>query len=297
MKKILRYSAIDIVNILSFLFLACCPFSILNKNPKALNVIIIYVLLISVTIFLSIFNYKRENKILRFLYMWLPMFYLPFVFNSLGQIIPYINPQILDSKLISIDRAIFGTDVTIWMQRITTPVLTEILQWIYMSYFFLPMVLMFILYKNKEFTNFKKLVLTLLLGFYSSYIGYFFIPAMGPRFTIKHTIPLEGIFIGDILYNFLDKIEKIKFDVFPSAHTSIALIVLYCSYIYKRKIFLFFLPVVIGIIFSTVYLRYHYVIDVIAGFIVAFIVISFSNFLYRKFVIIHHRDAEEQRKY
>jgi membrane-associated phospholipid phosphatase len=41
--------------------------------------------------------------------------------------------------------------------------------------------------------------------------------------------------------------------------------VLFLAYRYQRILFYIFLPLVCGLILSTVYLRYHYVIDLIAG--------------------------------
>ena len=51
----------------------------------------------------------------------------------------------------------------------------------------------------------------------------------------------------------------------PSGHTAIALLVLFLSYRYARLLFYLFCPIVSALIFSTVYLRYHYVIDLFAG--------------------------------
>ncbi|MDP8234981.1 MAG: phosphatase PAP2 family protein, partial [Candidatus Erginobacter occultus] len=49
----------------------------------------------------------------------------------------------------------------------------------------------------------------------------------------------------------------------------IPLITLWLTFRFRRKLFYIYLPIVIGLISSTVYLRYHYVIDVIAGMVLA----------------------------
>lgn len=51
----------------------------------------------------------------------------------------------------------------------------------------------------------------------------------------------------------------------PSGHTQIALIVLFLAYWYERLVFYLLLPIISGLILSTVYLRYHYVVDLIAA--------------------------------
>jgi hypothetical protein len=55
------------------------------------------------------------------------------------------NPGFLpdrDSWLIAADRFLFGTDPTVWLQKITYPWLTELLQWIYATDYFLPLLLL-----------------------------------------------------------------------------------------------------------------------------------------------------------
>jgi membrane-associated phospholipid phosphatase len=76
---------------------------------------------------------------------------------------------------------------------------------------------------------------------------------------------LQGLFVFGPLHEFLNTLEGIKRDAFPSGHTGIALTVLYLSWRYDRRLFMLFLPCTLSLIFSTVYLRYHYVVDVLAG--------------------------------
>jgi membrane-associated phospholipid phosphatase len=59
--------------------------------------------------------------------------------------------------------------------------------------------------------------------------------------------------------------EGNKRDCMPSGHVAIALTVLFLSYHYARLLFYLFCPIVGALILSTVYLRYHYVIDLFAG--------------------------------
>jgi membrane-associated phospholipid phosphatase len=123
----------------------------------------------------------------------------------------------------------------------------------------------------------------LTFGYYLSFIGYIFFPAIGPRFTLSHlqTVPLEGGFFSDLVRDLLNAIEHNKRDCMPSGHTQIALMVLFLARRYEKTIFYFFLPVVCGLILSTVYLRYHYVIDLIAGTALAIGCLLIAPSLYR----------------
>ncbi|MDP3048011.1 MAG: phosphatase PAP2 family protein, partial [Thermodesulfovibrionales bacterium] len=92
---------------------------------------------------------------------------------------------------------------------------------------------------------------------------------------------LEGFFIAEPMQNLLNRLEGIKRDAIPSGHTGVALTVLCLAYNYKRTLFRIYLPVVILLLFSTVYCRYHYVVDVIAGVVLAVIAVFFGEMYYK----------------
>jgi membrane-associated phospholipid phosphatase len=169
--------------------------------------------------------------------------------------------------LIRIDYFLFGVHPTVRIERWIVPWLTDLMSVAYGSYYFLPVVLMMVLYLKGREQELSLSLFLLVFGYYISFIGYILFPAIGPRYTLTHlqSIPLEGSFITDWVRDGLNALEHNKRDVMPSGHTQIALIVLYLAYRYERLIFYLFLPIVSGLILSTVYLRYHYVVDLFAG--------------------------------
>jgi membrane-associated phospholipid phosphatase len=67
----------------------------------------------------------------------------------------------------------------------------------------------------------------------------------------------------------------------PSGHTQIVLMVLYLAYRYEKILSYVFFPIICGLILSTVYLRYHYVIDLLAGVAFAIASLIIAPRLYR----------------
>ena len=212
---------------------------------------------------------------------WLPLPYILFGYKMIHYLInDDRNPGFMlirDRWLIDADRWLFVTDPTVWLERVTYPWLTELLQIFYATNYFLPLILVLALYLKKERLPFQKTVFAITLGYILSYLGYFVIPAIGPRFTIFHRVPLEGIFIREWLENAIYCLHSCPRDCFPSGHTEIPLITLWLTFRFRRKLFYIYLPIVIGLISSTVYLRYHYVIDVIAGVALAGVVILLAR--------------------
>jgi membrane-associated phospholipid phosphatase len=195
-----------------------------------------------------------------------PILFIGLIYQSLGDLIQYLQPDI-DPVLIRIDFFLFGVHPTVWMERWIVPWLTDLLSLAYVSYYFLPIVLGITLYLKNPRRDFEVAVFVLLLGYYASYIGYILFPAIGPRYTLAHlqTVPLEGRVITDFIRDTLNTWEHNKRDCMPSGHTQVALMVLFLSYRYRRLLFYILLPVATGLILSTVYHRYHYVIDLFAG--------------------------------
>lgn len=206
----------------------------------------------------------------RFLCDFSPLFFVIVIYELLGGVIPYLRPDV-DDLLMKIDLAFFGIHPTIWLERIFVPWLTDFLALVYASYYFLPVILIVILYFWGKEQEFSVTICTLLLGYYLSFVGYIIMPTIGPRFTLEslQSIPLEGGTIAGSLIYILNAIEGTKMDCFPSGHTQMTLISLWFAFAYRRPLFWIYLPVSIALIFSTVYLRYHYVIDVAAGFVFA----------------------------
>jgi membrane-associated phospholipid phosphatase len=109
------------------------------------------------------------------------------------------------------------------------------------------------------------------------------VPARGPRFLLHHlqTQELHGLFLYDWLRSTLDRIESAYFDCFPSGHTEMTILAWWSSRVISSNLARGMIVYTLGIIFATVYLRYHYTVDVLAGAIVAATVIWIAPRVYR----------------
>jgi membrane-associated phospholipid phosphatase len=220
----------------------------------------------------------------RFLRWWYPALLIPFIFNELQYLVHPINPVDIDAQLVAIDYALFGVHPTVWFERFTVPLVTEYMQLAYVTFYFLPFILCAPLYRQGQFLAFRVCLCALLLGYYVSYLLYFLTPARGPRFYLAayHTLPLTGLWLTTPLQASLDALEGIQRDAFPSGHTAIAIIVLAMAARYQRRLFYPLLVMTVSLMISTVYLRYHYVIDVIAGVLLAVWCLGVTFWLYRE---------------
>ena len=271
----------DTITIIFLLFLSALTILFYQNVPKASFLIITYVVLVVTQVI--IIRFKDRGNVIGFFHdLIFPVVCILIVFDSLGGLVHYINPKDIDPALIKLDYLIFNGHPTVILEKIMSPLLTDILQLAYATYYFIPVSFAAILLMNNQRDEFNRTLFLVLFCFYLSYLGYILMPAVGPRFTIDHlqNAELRGLFIAEPIQSVLNKLEGIKRDAFPSGHTAIPLVVLYLAYRFKRGLFWILLPIVSALIFSTVYCRYHYVVDVIAGFGLALLTIFFGEKYY-----------------
>jgi len=243
-----------------------------SRIPSWRTLLLCYFLLLG---FLFLLKLSAEGRLksrwTEFLHAFSPILYVILIYESLGDLIHYLRSDI-DATLIQLDLAIFGVHPTVWAERWIAPWLTDLMSFFYVSYYFLPVTLVVLLYLKKKTPEFNESIFVLTFGYYLSFVGYILFPAIGPRFTLAslQSVPLEGSFLTDFVRDTLNYLEHNKRDCMPSGHTQIALMVLYLAYRYERILFYLYLPIICGLILSTVYLRYHYVVDLFAGAVTAF---------------------------
>jgi len=241
---------------------------------------------ILVIIFLWWLAMTDDTPLFKWLKNWNPIILVPINFSELRYVVHNVHPKDFDNLLIQIDYRIFGVHPTVWMEKWANPWLTEYLQIIYTTFYFLPIILAIYLLKKNQIEQFKYFIFVIVLAYYISYLGYFSVPALGPRFTLDHlqTNPVTGIWIADILKDTLNRLESIQRDAFPSGHTAITLLTMIYARKYYKTYFWVLMVVGTSLVFSTVYLRYHYVIDVLAGFALTGLVLVVAPFFYRKLI-------------
>ncbi len=218
-----------------------------------------------------------------------PILVILAIFDGLGPFIRAIHPIDRDTTLIAIDRAIFGGDPTVLLEPFATPLLLDVLTLCYVLYYFHPIIMGVLVWRDerragatpahKGTSPFHAYVFTMVLAFYASYVGYFFVPAIGPRFTVTHGGPLPRGTISRVIDETLNKLERNKRNCFPSGHTMITVAVLVEAARRSKKTFLGFLPFALGLFVATVFCRYHYFIDVAAGLVFGILIVPLGHAL------------------
>lgn len=288
-------SATDIV-VISF----CILLSVLNllflKSVEYWYVNLVGNFIIVTFIFFIASKLKKGNSsIWNQIHYWYLVPLILIFFKELYLMVDPIRKVIYDDILIRIDRWIFGFDPTVELYKIANPYLTELLQIVYATFFFLPVLLGIDLILTRKISALDYSAFIIVLGFILSFIGYLLVPAIGPRFTLhnfsNNDVELPGLFLTDFLREIVNSGESIpsgtinpaqlvQRDVFPSGHTQMTLLVMFLSVKFGSRLKYFFLINGTLLIFATVYLRYHYVIDLIGGAFFMIVTLFIGNYIY-----------------
>jgi membrane-associated phospholipid phosphatase len=225
----------------------------------------------------------RLFRLVRRIYL-IPVMFL--IYSQSQYYIREINPHLYDKILIEWDKAIFGANPTEWLAQFSHPALTEYLQFTYLLFFILPIMHGVELHLRSRDDKFHEFTRQIMFAFYLSYLMYFIMPAIGPRFflhdfsAINENLP--GLWLTEYFRDFINlgggipldsqnPVAAVNRDCMPSGHTMITLINIILAFRYRSKLRWWFLVLGGSLIFSTVYLWYHYSVDIIAGVIFAMI--------------------------
>lgn len=189
-----------------------------------------------------------------------------FAFTSVRYVVPALGLTVRDNVLVALDKFIVGGDLSVWAQQFYAKPLTEVMSLGYML-FIVFLFFSFFYYGIRAGLPKLRLFCSGLFTLYAFGItGYTLVPAQGPWVYLAHrlTVPVEG-YLFSRLNALMVKAGSASYDVFPSLHVGVGLYLLLFFRRFDRAIWRAYLVPFVFLVLSTIYLRYHYCIDLICG--------------------------------
>ena len=282
----IKYYAIPKVWFSVLLYFAIIELVIIFTKPSLFldwNFILTRIIFVFAFIFSLVIKNKISNNFFQLLQNILVFALMTFLYKETAMLNTLIFPKI-DEFLSNLDQNIFKFQPSIeFSKHFNSLFFSELFYFGYFCYYLLPLVVLGILYKflPQKIEEFGFILIT-------SYLLYNFIfiiiPAEGPQFYFTfpdNHIEAQGIFGNAI--KLIQKNGEASTAAFPSSHVGISWIVIFWLYQNFKKSVKYFIPFVVLLMFSTVYIKAHYFVDVGAGFISAPIVF-FLTFKFYKFL-------------
>lgn len=202
---------------------------------------------------------------------WFPLLLLSVCYYALyNNVILRVNATTADAMLSHLDAKLFGNQVSLLLEPWINPWATDFFNFIYFSYVFsLPVVAVYF-YLDADKSTFRRVMMGYLTLMLMAIVSYLLVPAIGPGsfFADQYTRNLSGHAMSRGVDYIISK-GRVGYDCFPSLHVGIPVLLSIYLFQHRRKLFIPAVVYVAVMCCATIYLRYHYVVDVLASFLYA----------------------------
>jgi hypothetical protein len=181
-----------------------------------------------------------------------------------------------DDRVLAWERAIFGSQPLLWVQKLYSPLLSEWMFFVYVVYVVIYPILGAVIYfRHGEDANEDYLFQLGLVNLACS-LGFILFPVNGPlRWEKMRTLltePFQAGFFGSVGEFIRARIHTDGGSI-PSPHCAVATVMWFMAHKYTKKGFVVLAPVILSLYVSTFYGLYHYVSDMVIGIAAALLLL------------------------
>ena len=211
----------------------------------------------------------------KFLHDWYPVLVFPLLYKEVEFLAAAFGDWRLTEPIRSLEATLFQGHPSLYLsQQWNWVPLSEYLHFCYFSFMVMLPVVGGYWYGKGQMLAFRELLFLVGVAFYGSYLFFILFPVDSPFYLAN---PPEGPIADYFFYNLVHEISSrggARGGAFPSTHVSASIIVLVVAWKRQRQLAYLLLPIVLGVIVATVYGRFHYVLDTIAGLALGVVITS-----------------------
>jgi membrane-associated phospholipid phosphatase len=190
-------------------------------------------------------------------------------FYAMEHAVPLLGLPKVDGRLLAWDRALLGETPALAWGPWLRPWLVDVSMAAYLFFFY------YLIagpgrYYLRDLAAFRKCIVGLFVLYGLGFIGYTIFPAGGPHRFMTFNQSLEGSWLLGATLNIVNGGSN-GVDAFPSIHFAATLYLLLFDWQHCRRRFWWMLAPCAMLWFSTMYLRFHYFVDLAGGLVVALI--------------------------
>ena len=215
---------------------------------------------------LAILHNTGRNPVIGFVRYFLPFALLSYWYPETYYYNNFIFDN-LDHQFVKADQVLFSCQPSIeFSKRMPWPWFSELMYFGYFSYYFIFFgTALWCFFFNKQLIN--KVIFVFVCSFYLFYFAFIILPVTGPQFYFPpplNEVP-DGYFFCKLM-RFLQVTGERPTGAFPSSHIGISFTVVIFVAQYCRVLLKYVLPLFVILVLSTVYIKAHYLVDVLGGF-------------------------------
>lgn len=223
---------------------------------------------------------KLQTPVIGFIRDWYPVFLVSPLFKEVELLATVVGNWSLTGHIQELESLIFGVQWSLQLSEVLPyPLVSEYLHFCYISYILLLPLVGGIWYFGQRWAEFDRLILLAITTYLLSYLFFIFFPVDSPFYLVPPPgEPLAGHFFYELVH-WVSSRGGARGGAFPSSHVSVSIVVWLTAFRYDRRLAYLLLPIVLGIAVATVYGRFHYVLDVVAGGLLAIVILLIHRFI------------------
>jgi membrane-associated phospholipid phosphatase len=210
-----------------------------------------------------------------FLHDWYPLAMFIVLFEEVAHLSFILRNGWQDQYVLAFENRLFSVPPTVWLSRLSSPILSEALNVGYFSYFVLLMIVGGAFYAQGNRRGFRQVMDASVVAYIVCYVFFLTFPTEGPAYTLagEHAVGLRN---GGPFYWMVVIIQRylgVHGNAFPSSHVAAGAVAVIFAWQYTRKLAAALTPLWFLLCAGAVYDRYHYVADVVGGAAVAVVAV------------------------
>ncbi len=266
--------------IMTFVFIVLFSGRLSGEAPHLIYRIIILGLI-------AFFPYLEEiycrSALVRWIRIFFPFLVLSFFYAETDYLNNVLFSRNFDPEISGLESMIFGFQPSLRFSAVLqNRFFADLMYFGYFSYYLMAIGIPLYIYFRVNRDNGERFAFIIISSFLLYYLIFIVFPVAGPQFFFRDT-PVElpqGMIFGKVI-RLIQGAGEGETAAFPSSHVSICLMLLWGCFRYAGKLLPYVLPLACILMFSTVYLRAHYVVDVLAGVLFTPILWMSSSMLYK----------------
>ena len=227
-------------------------------------------------------HFATRHRLIAIVRDWHPILLFPLFYKEVERLAAAFGDWRLTSVIPELEAKLFAGQPSMYLsERWNLVLLSEFLHFCYLSYVIIIPAVAGYWYMTNRRVAFHELVLLLTTAMLGSYLFFMLFPVDSPYYLAPRLgAPLAGHVFFDLVHAISDR-GGARGGAFPSAHVTGAVVVWLVAGRHERRLALALTPVVLGLVVATVYGRFHYVLDCVAGATLA-----------ATLVVLYHRTVE-----
>jgi len=235
--------------------------------------------------FLIEIDNKQNSRFWNFLHLFYPLAFLAYLYPETADF-NHIFFHNFDSNIVFFEEKFLGGDFSLkFAQLLPYKIINEWFSMGYFSFYFMIFGTAYYFYQNKREKT-TEIIFLIITSFYFYYLLFILIPVVGPQYY--YPSPLNKVGDGYLFSHLVKIVQELgerPTGAFPSSHVGITTLLLIIGYKNNKKLFYSLLFFAIPLFPATIYLKAHYLTDIVAAFIFAPVFYLISKRIYQKITL------------